>query len=217
MKKAPFALTTLAALTVAASALAQDPAGAGPPPPLDANAPARSATPPTSAAPPPGNGVAPALSPGEEAQRTTITGAEVTPSPPATPPPRETITVRQSYRPNRSLLYAGGATLIASYAATAAVTRLQNLKDGDGHEPAYIPIAGPWLQLANMPKMTVVDQIGLGASGVAQGAGLVLGILSFIIPEKVPVATIEAGGARVNVGAASFGMGSAGLGAVGEF
>ena len=105
---------------------------------------------------------------------------------------------------------------ISSYAATAAFTGVQNVRDGNGEQPLYIPVAGPWMHLANTSHSSL-DTALIAGSGIFQGAGILIGVLSFIVPEKIPVATIEAGGVKVNLTATSNGRGAAGIGAVGQF
>ena len=220
MKKAALALTTLAALTVTTAALAQEQTEGGPtstepgattptsPPPQQAAPPSQpQATPP---------GEPPATPP--QASTTTTTAADATAAGPApmAPPTRETVTLRQSYRPNRPLLYTGSTMLLGSYAATAAVTATQNIRDANGDQSLYIPVAGPWIHLANTSHNTR-DTLLIAGSGVAQGAGLILGALSLFVPEHVPAATIQAGGVKMNITATSYGRGSAGIGAVGQF
>jgi hypothetical protein len=211
MKKATLSLTILAALTVTTVAFAQDPSGGGPTPtvPDAANQTAHVEAP---------SAIAPGSQPGTQPSTTTVTAANATaaPMPPMTPPRPESITARQSYRPNRPLLYTGGSMLIASYAATAAVTFTRNLRDSSGDQPTYIPVVGPWMHLANSTH-TMLDKALIAGSGVAQGAGLVISALSFIVPEHVPAATIQVGDVKVNFTATSFGRGSAGIGAVGHF
>ncbi len=209
MKKAALALTTLAALTVTTVALAQERTEGGPTSTVPG-----ATTPSTPAPQAPITPVAPAPQTGT----TTITGAETTgvPLAAAPPPTRETITVRQSYRPNRPLLYTGSTMLLSSYAATAAVTATQNIRDANGDQSLYIPVAGPWLHLANTSHSTR-DTLLIAGSGVAQGAGLLIGALSLLVPEHVPAATIQAGGIKMNLTATSYGRGSAGIGAVGQF
>ncbi len=218
MKKALSALTTLAALTVTAVAVGQEPPGGGPTPtPHDAtNPPPPAAAAPGAAVPnvPPPPGSLPPVSPiapeapaeaTEPAPQTTLTAADVGAAAPPRPPPRETITVRQTYRPNRPLLYTGGSMLISSYAITAGFTGLQNLRDANGDQPTYIPVAGPWIHLANS-NMSLFDQSLLAGSGVVQGAGVLIGVLSFIVPERVPAATVQAGGVNVHVAASPSGI-----------
>ncbi len=218
MKKAALVLTTLAVVAATTVALADEPAEGRPPPlepgaatpaapaeeaPPEAAAPRAEATPPARAEPCP-------------AATTTITSSDVTAMPMTAPPTRETITVRQSYRPNRPLLYTGSTMLIGSYAATAAAVAVRNIRDADGDQSLYIPVAGPWMHLANSSN-TPLDTVLIAGSGVAQGAGAVISVLSLLIPEHVPVATLQAGGVKMQLTGTSYGRGSAGIGAVGQF
>jgi hypothetical protein len=212
MKKATLAFTTLAALTVTAVVRAQEPTTGGPTPTLpEASPQAVPPLPTTPIVPVPQSGPCPQTS------TTTITSADATAARPAMPPPtRETITVRQEHRPNRPLLYTGGATLVGSYAATVGMAIAQNIRDANGNQPLFIPIAGPWMHLANSTE-TPLNRALIAGSGVVQSAGIVLGALAFIVPEHIPAATIQAGGVKVNFTAASYGRGSAGIGAFGQF
>ncbi|MBX3207675.1 MAG: hypothetical protein KF764_21680 [Labilithrix sp.] len=212
MKKAALALTTLIALSATTVALAQEPTEDGSP---TAEPGAAVPAPPAAKAPP--SAGAPRAEPCPVAM-TTITSADVTATPmPVTPPPAgETITLKQSYRPNRPLLYTGSTMLVGSYAATAAATAMRQIRDANGDQSLYIPVAGPWLHLANS-KHTPLDQFLIAGSGVAQGAGVVITVLSLLVPEHIPAATIQAGGVKVQLTGTSYGRGSAGIGAVGQF
>jgi hypothetical protein len=203
MKKATLSLTSLAALTVTTVAFGQEPAQGGPTPTL-----------PVAAEPV----VAPTpITPVPQTSLVTLTAADATAMPPPRPPPpRETITLRQSYRPNRTLLYTGGSMLLSSYAATAGFTFTQDVRDASGDQPLFIPVAGPWMHLANSSE-GMLDKVLIAGSGVAQGAGVVIGVLSFIIPERIPSATIQAGDVKIDFSPASFGRGSGGIRAVGRF
>jgi hypothetical protein len=132
------------------------------------------------------------------------------------PPQRETITLHQTYRPNRPLLYTGGAMFLAAYGPTVAIAGASDVKDGSGDHTLYIPVAGPWMHLA-VTNESDVDTFLIASSGALQGAGVLLSVLSVIIPEKVPTATIQAGGAKFTITPASYGRGAAGIGAVGQF
>jgi hypothetical protein len=194
MKKAAFALTTLAALAAAPAAFAQD-------------------IPDDEASESSG-----ALESGPVEATTTITSAEP-PTPVAPMPPpraRETIVARQAIRPHRPLLIAGSSMLFGSYAATAAVTAVASYEGRTADERLYLPVVGPWMHLMDTTEGTL-DMILIAGSGVAQGVGLGLTVLGLVIPEKIPAATIEALGTKVNLTATSFGRGSAGVGATGQF
>lgn len=225
MKKATLSLTTLAALTVTTVALGDEPNRMGgptsappsssvtQPTPVIVIAPqaATPQAPPAGMAPQPGS--APATAPCPVAT-TTITSAEIVPMTP--PPPRDTITVKQTSRPHRPLLYTGSSMLVSTYAATAAVTAIRDVRDGNKDQTLYIPVAGPWLHLRTSSEGMLDKSLIIG-SGVAQGVGAFLSVLSLIVPEKVPAATIQAGGVKVHITASSPGKGAAGIGAGGTF
>lgn len=199
MNKVAFALTTLAALAVARVAFAQE-AGTDPQDPSKA-----------SATPTP----APA-----DSSVTTITSAEPPPPPPVAPmvplQQRETLVAKQSIRPNRPLLITGLSTFVGSYVTTAALTGAAVMRHGKADRTMYMPIAGPWLHLRTVREGTL-DTLLIAGSGIIQAAGVAVSVLSLIIPEKIPAATIEAHGVTVNLTATSFGRGSAGVGATGQF
>jgi hypothetical protein len=147
--------------------------------------------------------------PPTQTSTTTVTSAEPTN---ATPPPspaydRPSFTVYEKRRPHRAFLITGGAILAASYGATAIVT---GVNDSYPDKSLYIPVAGPWLHLADREgtQGDVTETLLVGASGVVQGAGALLMLTSVIIPERVPTATITAGNAKIHF---------AGTGAVGTF
>jgi hypothetical protein len=205
MKKAALSLTTLAALTVTTVALADESNRMGGP----------TSTPSSSSVAPAPESTASAPCP-QTVTTTTISSAEIAPAPiMAPPPPRETITVRQSFRPHRPLLYTGTSMFVSSYAATAAMTAVRDIRDANGDQSLYIPVAGPWLHLRNSSPSTL-DLALIAGSGVTQGTGVFLSVLSLIVPEKVPAATIQAGSAKVLVTAGAAGSG-AGVGAFGQF
>lgn len=215
MKTAAVVLSIFAGLTASSVALADEPGESLSPPRLAPETPeqhAENASEKDDSAPP--------IEP-QTVTTTTITGAEIA-APGVVPPPlprerdRDTITLRQSFRPHRPLLYTGAAMFIASYASTAALTVSRDLRDQDGDPTLYLPVAGPWLHLANSNE-TALNAFLIASSGILQGAGVALSALSLVVPERVPAATIQAGGVKVNLSAATLGRGAAGLGAVGTF
>ena len=159
------------------------------------------------------------------ASTTTVTSADnatVTPSGTmSAPPTRETTTLYQSVRPNKAYLYTGGALFLGSYATTATLTGVAANEDRPNVDRnLYIPVIGPWLHLADDGKTagnSTADTILVAGSGVIQGAGIAMIIASFLIPEKVPAATIQAGNVKMHVTPMSMGRAGSGLGAVGTF
>ena len=125
------------------------------------------------------------------------------------------MTLNQSFRPNRPLLYTGGLIFLGTYVTTAVLTAM-NVEDGNGDKTMYLPVVGPWLHLADIDEGSTDTALIVG-SGILQGAGALLAISSLFISEKMPAATIQAKGVKVNLTATTFGRGSAGVGAVGQF
>lgn len=139
----------------------------------------------------------------------------LTPSP---PPSGDTIAIYRSSRPNRPLLLTGALVLAASYAPTAVVAATSN-RDGDSN--LYAPVVGPWLNLADRQCEGCSTDAGTTAlligSGALQGVGVLMGIASFILPQRVEVARLQAGPVTLQFAPTSVGRSAYGLGAVGEF
>jgi hypothetical protein len=157
--------------------------------------------------------------PATPASTTTVTSADDDVAPPATRPPEpETITLYNGVRPNKPLLFTGGVMLLGAYSTTAALTAVSNNPNADKN--LYLPIVGPWVHLGSPSATagnTTADTVLVAGSGVIQGVGAGLMILSLFVPESVPAATIQAGNTRVQIAPASFGASSAGVGAAGMF
>ncbi len=81
-------------------------------------------------------------------------------------------------RPNLPLLGTGSLLFIGSYIPTIAY---QGAKDRDSD--LYIPIAGPWMDLADGHQSTAAKTL-LSLSGVAQGLGALAIVSSFFVPER---------------------------------
>lgn len=131
----------------------------------------------------------------------------------------DVVTVTRSIRPNRPWLITGGIILAGSYVTTAVVNSSEGRTVEDRN--LYIPIAGPWLNLADRQcdgceneTRNIAMVIG---SGVLQGAGAIMVAASFFIPEKIDAATIQAGPVKLHVAPAQYGRGGMGLGALGTF
>ena len=120
------------------------------------------------------------------------------PSTTSTTQKNETITLKQTFHPNRPLLFTGSAILVGTYATTAALTA-SKMGDGEnGDKTMYIPVIGPWMHLADI-KETGRDLALTVGSGILQGAGAVMAIASIFIPEKVAAATIQAGDMKMTI------------------
>jgi hypothetical protein len=146
------------------------------------------------------------------APATTLTSA-VVPEPPPLPNERDTVTLTQKFRPHRPLIVTGSVLLVGAYVPTAVLTATNNQD-----RSLYIPVVGPWLHLADRkPGEDAGIAALIAASGIVQGAGVIIMGASMFIPEKVPVATIQAGNVKINLSPTSYGRGTAALGAVGTF
>jgi hypothetical protein len=122
-------------------------------------------------------------------------------------------------RPNRTLLSTGIGLFVASYGASVVAGAVS---DRAADQKLFIPVVGPWLDLGERGcderecgSREDVYEAMIITSGIAQGAAVLLGIGSLVIPETT---TTERAAAKpeVKVSPVSFGAG-AGLGAVGRF
>jgi|GEM_PF-2508760 len=151
-----------------------------------------------------------------ETSATTITSAYDTPV--VMPPrdPGEDTTIFTKRTPNTALLVGGGSVLVSTYAVTAALAAINGPTEDNR---LYIPIVGPWINLAerssNRPDHTR-DVIAVTSSGILQGVGAALAITSFFVPEKLATATITAGGLKIQVSPIAE-VGQGGLRASGRF
>lgn len=151
---------------------------------------------------------------------TTVTAAGVDESTPpvlqTSPKTRadaDTVVLYQNTRPNKPILFTGGALLLGSYVPTAVFTATEDLD-----RILYVPIAGPWLHLADRPDdADNTETVLIVGSGIIQGAGAILTAASFFLPEKVPAATIQAGNMKFHVTPMANGRGTAGVGAFARF
>ena len=156
---------------------------------------------------------------------TTVTAGEfpeegaATPVPSAAvPPPAESITVNQSVRPNKPLLYSGAILFLGAYVPTVAITAA-NINNPIADKSNYIPVVGPWLHIADANGAPAGNTVLITASGIVQGLGVGLMALGLVIPQKVPATTITAGNGNVKVDIAptTYGKSGAGVGAHGTF
>jgi hypothetical protein len=86
-------------------------------------------------------------------------------------------TVRTT-RPNRPLLGASSALFVASYLPTIIYQAVDDRNDN-----LYIPIAGPWMDIADKHQDTASKTL-FAMSGVAQGLGALGIVSSFFVPER---------------------------------
>ncbi len=128
----------------------------------------------------------------------------------------------RSWGPNSYLLRSGLFTLGLAY-APALVVAIESDRDADKH--LFVPVAGPWLDLANRGDCEgdcdgeTVNKVLLVTSGVFQGLGALQIVASLVIPETRTVTVVggEPGSdVSVSLVPARF-AGGQGLMAVGEF
>lgn len=150
--------------------------------------------------------------PQQPASTTTTTAA------PYEPPGSETTT---EHRPNKTLLSTGVGLFVVSY-VPSLVAGAVSPRDSD--KDLFIPVVGPWMDLGDhgcdardCGSREDINKAMLITSGVVQGAGVLLGLGSLLIPETTTTTTKRTTAkAEVKVLPVSFGAG-AGVGAVGRF
>jgi hypothetical protein len=151
-----------------------------------------------------------------------VSFADNTTTPPATTGANsasgESTVVYNKRRPNKALLITGSALLVGTYVTTAA---LAGANGPEQDKNLYIPVVGPWLNLADRTTASgragdTRDTVLIAGSGVLQGAGAALLITSFFVPEKVPAARISAGNVKMQI-TPTAAPGAGGLGAIGTF
>lgn len=142
----------------------------------------------------------------------------------ADPQGRDTSERTSEVRPNRSLLSAGVGIFVVSYGASALAGAIS---DRDPDKNLFIPVVGPWIDLASRSCSTAdpcgnredINEAMIITSGVAQGASVLMVLGSLIIPETTTDIEKRATAKTkpsVAVSPISFGAG-AGIGAVGRF
>jgi hypothetical protein len=128
--------------------------------------------------------------------------------------------------PNRAMLSSGLITFGLSY-APAVVVAASSDQSVDHH--LYVPVAGPWLDLANRPlcgpgaiscDAETTDKVLLVVDGVFQGIGTVDVLMSFLSPERVTYVTVAnhaPARARIRLAPIALGRGAYGVATVGRF
>jgi hypothetical protein len=131
--------------------------------------------------------------------------------------------------PNRTLLHSGIWILGLSY-VPAVIVAAESSRDGD--KRLYIPVAGPWMDLAARsscpPNLSCNNETGnkvlIVVDGVFQGIGALDIVGGFIFPEKRTVTVRESARGEHQLSPPSFRIfparvsaGAYGLAAVGTF
>jgi hypothetical protein len=140
------------------------------------------------------------------------------------PPPRAEAEVTKTSRPNVPLLTTGLATVALSYPPALIVAARSEHK---GDDFLYIPVAGPWLDLANRGcdagervncGTTGAERAGLITLGVAHAIGVIAIGTSFIFPQRRTVVKVTASREpRFHVAPAYVGPRAYGIAAAGSF
>jgi hypothetical protein len=128
--------------------------------------------------------------------------------------------------PNRALLGTGFVTFAAAYIPAVAVAAGSDLHE-DHH--LYVPVAGPWLDLANRPMCAAnspacdnetTNKVLLGVDGAFQGIGALTTLAGFLAPENgtgTMTTTAAAEKPSVRLSPARMGAGGYGVTAFGDF
>jgi len=116
-------------------------------------------------------------------------------------------------RVNRALMIVGATLFVGSYAPSVAFA---TLGDWNADDALVIPVAGPWIALAN-PENQPLSKALLINSGVMQGAGVVSMALSLVIPSYSARTTLRFGKSELRLLPSEVARGAYGLGAVGSF
>jgi hypothetical protein len=130
--------------------------------------------------------------------------------------------------PNRALISTGLVTFGLAYVPAVIVAGTSSLP-ADNH--LYIPVAGPWLNLADRPAcgapsevataaipcdMETTNKVLLGVDGVFQGIGALTTLVGLLSPEHEEEA-VTTGKPTVHVTPARMGKGGYGIAAFGNF
>lgn len=132
-------------------------------------------------------------------------------------PARDVVTYEEK-SPNSALLGSGALMLGLSYGGSLIVAATSDRPE-DSH--LYIPVAGPWMNLANrtpcrVPECSVpetVNKVMLVTDGIFQGVGALQILGGFLFPETRTVTRTQAGVHFTPTG----GKGSIGIAAYGSF
>lgn len=162
------------------------------------------------------------------AQGTTIVAQPPAPSTAVqAAPPEETVV--HGPGPNRVLLGTGLGLFGAAYIPSVVVAGTSNRSED---QRLYIPVAGPWLDLAQRPgcgggpvascNFETGNKVLLSVDGVAQGLGALATVVSFFVPQNETVATTTAAASSpfkptLHVAPAEMGAAGAGVRAFGTW
>jgi hypothetical protein len=125
--------------------------------------------------------------------------------------------------PNVPMIASGVATFAIGYVPSVIVAAESPLP-ADRH--LYIPIAGPWIDMADRPACGVGwigcgketgNKVLLGLDGVVQAIGVLATATGFLVPERTVVVTAQADKPSLHLTPAQFTGGAYGVAAFGNF
>jgi hypothetical protein len=128
-----------------------------------------------------------------------------------------TSSVADDTRPNRTLLSTGAGIFVVSYGASAFAGAVS---DVESDKRLFVPIAGPWIALADRDcshlepcgNREEINVAMIVTSGVVQSASIVMAVAAWIVQEKTTAKKEPA----VALTPLTIGAG-AGIGALGRF
>lgn len=132
--------------------------------------------------------------------------------------PAYVATTVETTSPNTPVIASGVVTFGISYGIAVAVAATS---DNSADRRLYVPVLGPWLDLADRPSCPIENQqcdktttqkILIGADGVFQAVGVVVAIYGILTPRRHVV-----GGSNVQVVPARMGSDAHGLALTGSF
>lgn len=131
-------------------------------------------------------------------------------------------TVTRSEGPNRTLLWGGVTVFAVTYTGSVVAGGVAGDRVEDKN--LFIPVVGPWLDLGQRncefrgcnDDEEVVFKSLIVASGIAQGAGVLMAVSSFFVPETRKATIGATAKPEVRFTPVSY-AGGAGVGAVGRF
>jgi len=132
--------------------------------------------------------------------------------------------ITTEHRPNRTVLWTGVTVFAVTYTASVVAGGVAGDRVEDKN--LFIPLVGPWLDLGQRncefrgcnADEEVIFKTLIISSGIAQGAGVLLALSSFFVPETT-TSTLRAAARpapEVRFTPVSY-AGGAGVGAVGRF
>jgi hypothetical protein len=122
--------------------------------------------------------------------------ASLAADPQPAPQPRRTIERVTTYTGTNTRLFAAGLGVFGISYVPALVVAAESSQSVDSN--LYIPVAGPWLDLANRPACggrgpscanETTNKVLLGADGVFQGLGAGMAVIGLLVPVHREVRT----------------------------